>query len=147
MEALQENAGDPCMELFASAVPHFPLQKTPMGLPLASIPPHSASSSSSSPTSLGTLRERYSMYSSAQPSPEFLGSGERTEPHGRHSSPSSSSYHMSRGITTEAFCLPLKAFATYVKTDLCNAHIFPLILPPTNHTLEQHVLFNLCVHM
>ena len=55
------------MQLFASAVPHFPPQKTPMGLP---VPPSSSSSSSSSPSLLQrssslSLVERYGTYSSS----------------------------------------------------------------------------------
>lgn len=62
VQALQENAGDPCMELFASLIPHFPPQKTPMGLPLNS-PTASASGGISS-----GLGERYGVYSRASAS-------------------------------------------------------------------------------
>jgi len=34
IQALQENAGEACTELFASVVPHFPPDKTPLGLPV-----------------------------------------------------------------------------------------------------------------
>ena len=59
LQALQNNAGDASMQLFASAVPHFPPQKTPLGLP-------SAPSSSSFHPHLSThsLVERYGTYSS-----------------------------------------------------------------------------------
>ena len=60
LQALQENAGDACMELFASAVPHFPPQKTPMGLPLDSPSPSLSSLS---------LCERYGTYSSTSIGP------------------------------------------------------------------------------
>ena len=57
LQALQENAGDAAIELFASAVPRFPPSMTPDGLPGTSL----CSSSSSNPTS---LCERYGVYSS-----------------------------------------------------------------------------------
>ena len=60
LQALQENAGDACMELFASAVPNFPPQKTPMGLPLDSPSPSLSSLS---------LCERYGTYSSTSIGP------------------------------------------------------------------------------
>ena len=57
IQALQENAGDACMELFASAIPHFPPNKTPLGLPTDSL---------DTPTfSAGGLCERYGVYSSS----------------------------------------------------------------------------------
>ncbi len=57
LQALQENASDACMELFASAVPHFPPVKTPLGLPVGSPSP------SPTPSAL-SLCERYGTYSS-----------------------------------------------------------------------------------
>ena len=60
LQALQSNAGDASMQLFASAVPHFPPQKTPMGLPS----PSSSSSLHPHP-STHSLVERYGTYSSS----------------------------------------------------------------------------------
>ncbi len=57
VQALQENAGDACMELFASAIPHFPPKKTPLGLPTDSL--------NLSTSSAGGLCERYGVYSSS----------------------------------------------------------------------------------
>ena len=48
------------MELFASFIPYFPPQKTPMGLPL-NIPPSSAAPSNNQ----SSLGERYGVYASA----------------------------------------------------------------------------------
>ena len=65
LQALQNNAGDASMQLFASAVPHFPPQKTPLGLPSFSSPSSSSSSSSLHPhLSTHSLVERYGTYSS-----------------------------------------------------------------------------------
>ena len=61
VQALQENAGDACMELFASAIPYFPPEKTPMGLPTGSA--HSVTTPPLSST--GTLCERYGVYSTS----------------------------------------------------------------------------------
>ena len=36
IQALQENADDSCLELFKTAIPHFPPPLTPMGLPSSS---------------------------------------------------------------------------------------------------------------
>ena len=60
LQALQSNAGDASMQLFASSVPHFPPQKTPMGLPS----PSSSSSLHPHP-STHSLVERYGTYSSS----------------------------------------------------------------------------------
>ena len=60
LQALQENAGDAVIELFASAIPHFPPKKTPLGLPddkPTYQPDHVPYSSLS-------LCERYGIYSS-----------------------------------------------------------------------------------
>ena len=62
LHALQSNAGDASMQLFASAVPYFPPQKTPMGLPTPS--PSSTPSCNRQPSSL-SLVERYGTYSSS----------------------------------------------------------------------------------
>ena len=67
LQALQNNAGDASMQLFASAVPHFPPQKTPLGLPSFSSPSSSSSAPSSSlhpHLSTHSLVERYGTYSS-----------------------------------------------------------------------------------
>ena len=59
-EALQENAGDPCMDLFASFIPYFPPHKTPMGLPL-----NTPSSSAAPGNHQSSLGERYGVYAQA----------------------------------------------------------------------------------
>ena len=67
VQALQENANDACMELFASAIPHFPPRKTPEGLPLPN--PSSSLPASLSPTSGSApsgLSDRYGVYTSAK---------------------------------------------------------------------------------
>ena len=51
LQALRENAGDASMELFASAIPHFPPRKTPLGLPAAPPPPPPAPQTPPSPPS------------------------------------------------------------------------------------------------
>ena len=76
VQALQENAGDACMELFASAIPFFPPEKTPMGLPTD---PTSSVTTPPLP-STGTLCERYGVYSSTSlPSSEAIGSLQRSQ--------------------------------------------------------------------
>ena len=89
VQALQENAGDSCMELFASAIPLFPPQKTPMGLPL--------SSSTTALASSGGLGDRYGVYSTDSPNPESLSGWGRAESQYRHSSPISSVNLLARG--------------------------------------------------
>ena len=56
LQALQDAAGDACIELLASAIPHFPPKKTPLGLPVEATP-------LTTPTSSQTLCERYGRYS------------------------------------------------------------------------------------
>ena len=57
------------MELFASAIPHFPPEKTPMGLPA---PPTGHTPSSAMPSSSG-LCERYGVYSNTSLSSQESG--------------------------------------------------------------------------
>jgi hypothetical protein len=60
LQALQDHAGDASIELFASAIPNFPPNKTPQGLPMEAATPPNPSSNSSL-----TLCERYGRYSSS----------------------------------------------------------------------------------
>ena len=63
VQALQENTDDACLELFASAIPHFPPRKTPEGLPVvnpsASLPASLSPTSGSAPSGLS---DRYGVY-------------------------------------------------------------------------------------
>ena len=63
LQALQDNAGDACIELFAAAIPHFPPKKTPLGLP------DEASLTTATPSS-HSLCERYGPYSTRDSTPE-----------------------------------------------------------------------------
>ena len=104
VEALQENAGDACMELFASVIPHFPPKKTPMGLPIAS----SVAASTLGPSP--GIGDRYGIYTYSNPrhhlaswagdrsqlrrssSAILLGKNERRSPSARGTCPGSMEY-------------------------------------------------------
>ena len=66
LQSLQDKAGDACIELLASAIPHFPPKKTPLGLPMETTP-------LTTPTSSHSLCERYGRYSSNEAPPDRHG--------------------------------------------------------------------------
>ena len=66
LQSLQDKAGDACIELLASAIPHFPPKKTPLGLPMETTP-------LTTPTSSHSLCERYGRYSCNEAPPDRHG--------------------------------------------------------------------------
>ena len=79
------------MEIFASAVPHFPPRKTPMGLPAPANSAHSPAGAT--PSSSSSLSERYGTYSSRT----SLGRQDRATPLLKNSSNVLSGASQSRG--------------------------------------------------